>query len=69
MSTETIHCLIYRYNRIKERLRVVKLKGSQYIPLDEMEYKTDRDFFRVVYGRKTNRSMERCEDRERIRLL
>lgn len=45
MSTETIHCLIYRYNRIKERLRAVKLKDSQYIPLDEMEYKTDCDFF------------------------
>lgn len=45
MSSEVIHCLVYRYYRIKERICAVKIKDSQYITLEEMEYKADQEFF------------------------
>lgn len=45
MSSEIIHCLIYRYYRIKERICAVKIKDSQYVTLEEMEYKAEKEFF------------------------
>lgn len=46
MSSETIQCLVYRYYRIKERICAVKIKDSKYIILDEMEYRSECDFFK-----------------------
>lgn len=45
MSSEIIHCLVYRYYRIGERICAVKIKDSQYVTLEEMEYKADQEFF------------------------
>lgn len=45
MSSELIHCLVYRYYRIRERICAVKIKDSQYVTLEETEYKSDQEFF------------------------
>lgn len=46
MSENTIKCLIYRYKRTtKERLYAVIINDGQFTALNEIDYKTNENFF------------------------